>query len=103
LAAFGGTIGGGFIWRSLARGLVGLVPVWGIIPKTAVAYAGTYALGQGIVQWYLTGREITPEMMRGFYKEALARGKAIARALVERAPKRTRRLSLPRRTKRVET
>ncbi len=87
LTAFGSTVGSGFIWRQVARGLVGLIPVWGIIPKVAVSYAGTYALGHGILQWYLTGRQVTPEMMRGFYREALNQGKTIARTLRERSPR----------------
>ena len=34
---FGSVIGGGFLWRQIARQLVGLIPVWGIVPKVAVA------------------------------------------------------------------
>lgn len=96
LAAFGGTVGSGFLWRQLARGLVGLIPVWGIIPKVAVAYAGTYALGYAILQWYITGAQITPETMRGFYQDALGRGKEFARTLRERAPRSKPRLGVQR-------
>ncbi len=98
LTAFGGTVGTGFLWRQLARELVGLIPVWGILPKVAVAYAGTYVLGEGILQWYTTGRQVTPESMRKFYRDAFEQGKAIARGLLERMPrpKRRARLALPR-------
>ena len=51
----GGVIGAGFLWRQIARQLVGLIPVWGIVPKVAVAYAGTYAVGEAVVRWYQTG------------------------------------------------
>ncbi len=95
VAAFGGTIGSGFLWRQLARQLVGLIPVWGIIPKVAVAYAGTYVLGQAILQWYLTGRQVTPAMMRQLYRDAFEQGKVMARALVPRTPRRRRVLRLP--------
>lgn len=88
LAAFGGTIGAGFVWRTLARQLVGLIPAIGILPKVAIAYAGTYAVGQGVLQWYTTGREVQKEDLERFFREALERGKAIARGLAERAPKR---------------
>lgn len=95
MTAFGGTIGGGFLWRQLARQLVGLIPVWGIIPKVAVSYAGTYVLGQAILQWYFTGRQLTPEKMRQLYREAFDQGKVKARSLIQRRPRSRRRLSLP--------
>jgi uncharacterized protein (DUF697 family) len=94
MAAFGSTIGGGFIWRQLARQLVGLIPVWGIIPKVAVAYAGTYVLGQAILQWYMTGRSATPAIMRDLYRDAFNRGKTIARSLMPRKPRGKKRLQL---------
>lgn len=40
-------IGGGFGWRTLARELVGFVPVAGIAIKGAIAYAGTIVVGEG--------------------------------------------------------
>lgn len=88
LTAFGGTIGAGFVWRTLARQLVGLIPAIGILPKVAIAYAGTFAIGQGVLQWYTTGREVQKEDLERFFREALGRGKAVARGLAERAPKR---------------
>ncbi len=98
LAAFGSTVGTGFLWRQLARELIGLVPVWGILPKVAVAYAGTYVLGEGILQWYTTGRQVTPDVMRKFYRDAFEQGKSSARGLLERMPKPKGRpgLALPR-------
>ncbi|MGB8648438.1 MAG: zinc-ribbon domain-containing protein [Anaerolineae bacterium] len=95
MTAFGGTVGTSFLWRQLARQLVGLVPVWGIIPKVAVAYAGTFVLGQAIEQWYVTGHQATPEMMRQFYRQAFEQGKGLARALVNRMPRRRPTFSLP--------
>jgi hypothetical protein len=61
LREFGGVLGGGFLLRQLARSLVGLIPVWGILPKVAIAYAGTYVVGHTILQWYLTGRHLTKD------------------------------------------
>lgn len=81
VAEFGSVIGGGFVWRQLARQLVGLIPIWGIVPKVAVAYAGTYVVGGAILQWYLTGRHVTRAQMRELYAQSLARGKAFALAL----------------------
>lgn len=94
MTAFGSTLGSGFVFRQVARQLIGLIPVWGIIPKVAVAYAGTYVLGEAIMQWYLTGRRVTPSTMRKLYKEALDRGKSIARNLLPRKSLRQKRLPL---------
>ena len=84
---FGSVLGGGFLWRQIARSLVGLIPAWGIIPKVAVAYSGTYVVGNAVLNWYLTGRHIDPEQMRQLYIEAFQRGKMIAGSLRERLPR----------------
>lgn len=84
---FGSVVGSGFLWRQIARQLVGLIPVWGIIPKVVVAYAGTYVVGNVVLQWYLTGRHITKSQMRELYREAAARGKAFGQVLSEKRPR----------------
>jgi uncharacterized protein (DUF697 family) len=84
---FGGVLGGGFLWRQLARGLIGLIPAWGIIPKVAVAYAGTFVVGKVVLQWYLTGRHVTRKQMNEFYQQAFARGKHVARNLMSKFPR----------------
>lgn len=94
VAEFGGVLGGGFLWRQLARSLIGLIPAWGIIPKVGVAYSGTYVVGNAVLNWYLTGRHINREQMRQLYAEAFQRGKVVARGLRERLPR--PRLGLPR-------
>ena len=80
IAEFGGVLGSGFLWRQAARSLVGLIPVYGIIPKVAISYAGTYVIGQVILRWYLTGRHIDKAQMKALYREALGRGKALAKS-----------------------
>lgn len=87
IAEFGSVLGGGFLWRQLARGLVGLIPAWGIVPKVAVAYAGTYVVGNTILQWYQTGRHISARQMRELYVQAFTRGKTVARAMLNRVPR----------------
>lgn len=84
---FGGVLGGGFLWRQLARQLVGLIPAWGIVPKVAVSYSGTYVVGHVVLQWYLTGRHITRKQMQDLYIQAFARGKNLAEGLTKRLPK----------------
>ena len=87
VAELGGVVGAGFLWRQVARQLVGLVPVWGILPKVAVAYAGTYAVGEAIVRWYQTGHKVSGRGMRELYADALAQGRQVAQNLFERAPR----------------
>ncbi len=87
LAAFGSTVGFGFVWRTIARQLVGLIPAFGILPKVAIAYAGTYAMGRGALQWYETGRDVKRADIEKFFQEALERGKNLATTLAEKAPK----------------
>lgn len=97
VAELGSVVGAGFIWRQVARQLVGLIPGWGIIPKVAVAYAGTYAVGEAILHWYQTGHKLSGRGLREVYADALARGKQIAHEIVARAPKPTRpHITLPR-------
>ncbi len=87
VAEFGSVIGGGFMWRQLARFLVGLIPVWGIVPKVGVAYSGTYVVGNAVLQWYLTGRHLTRQQMRELSAQAFSRGKTLAHNLLARAPR----------------
>lgn len=84
---FGGVIGSGFLWRQIARQLIGLVPVWGIIPKVVIAYSGTYVVGNAILGWYLTGRHLTAKQMRALSSQALAKGKDYARKLGGKLPR----------------
>jgi uncharacterized protein (DUF697 family) len=51
-------VGGAFFWRSTARALVGLLPpVLGLLPKTIVAYTGTYVVGHMARYYYQHGRQ----------------------------------------------
>ena len=84
---FGGVLGSGFLWRQVARQLVGLIPAWGIIPKVAVSYAGTYVVGNVVLQWYLTGKQLSRRQISAMYKEAFQRGKGMAGKLAQRLPK----------------
>lgn len=84
---FGSVIGGGFLWRQIARQLIGLIPAWGIIPKVAVAYSGTYVVGNAILGWYLTGRNLSPQQMRALSVQAFTRGKEYARKLGAKVPR----------------
>jgi hypothetical protein len=77
-------LGGGLVFRTLARQLVGLIPVVGIIPKVAVAYGGTWAIGRAVVLWTTDGRTASAETLRTFSREGLLRGRTVARDLSAR-------------------
>ena len=83
---FGSVIGGGFAWRQMARYLVGLIPGWGIIPKVAISYSGTYVVGQSVLTWYITGRHLGRKELNALYRSALGRGKQTAERLAARMP-----------------
>ncbi len=76
-------IGGGFLWRHLARTVVSLVPLWGIVPKVAIAYAGTYATGVSAWRWFAAREQLSPERLREVSAEALRLGREHAQALIE--------------------
>ena len=77
-------VGGGFMFRQIARELVGLVPVWGIVPKVAVSYAGTWVIGQTVHVWAAEGETTTVKELRRYYDQALEQGREVAGTLVER-------------------
>jgi uncharacterized protein (DUF697 family) len=75
---FGSVLGSGFLWRQLARSLVGLIPLWGIVPKVAVAYSGTHVVGQAVWHWYRTGRHLSAKKMKQLSRSAARRGRELA-------------------------
>jgi len=77
-------VGSAFLWRQAARMLVGLIPAYGVIPKIAVAYAGTYTVGQAIYQWCAKGEKLKSENLRALYLTALKRGREAAQAVIAR-------------------
>lgn len=94
VAEVAGVIGGGLLLRQAGRQLIGLIPGAGIVPKVAVAYAGTVAIGRAVAAWAVGGERLTREAVSGFYREAWQRAKTVANDLVARA--RAARPRLPR-------
>jgi len=90
-------IGGGFFWRQIARQLVGLIPGFGILPKVAVAYAGTYATGQAATRWYRSGDVLSQDALQRLYRQAITLGRRRAGELVSGQQDGTPRSSLLRR------
>lgn len=78
-----GIVAGAFGWRAIARELVGKIPLGGgLIPKAAIAYAGTYAVGKSLERLYRLGYGYTREERRLVYEEAVHRGKRVAGSLI---------------------
>ena len=77
-----GVIGGGFLFRQVARQLVGLIPVAGLVPKVAIAYAGTYAMGRGLSAWAIGGADVTAESLSRHTADGLIRGREMAQQLL---------------------
>jgi hypothetical protein len=75
---------GAFGWRALARELIGKIP-WGggLIPKAAIAYAGTRVVGLSLERYYRIGKAYTRAERRLAYEDALQRGRQIVGGLVE--------------------
>jgi hypothetical protein len=71
-----------FGWRALARELVGKIPLGGgLIPKAAVAFAGTYVVGLGLEKISRTGSGLSKREKQDAYAEAFAKGKKLATEL----------------------
>lgn len=51
-------VGGGFLFRSLARGVVGAIPFLGWIVKGVVGFSGTLAMGYGAIEYFEDGGTI---------------------------------------------
>jgi uncharacterized protein (DUF697 family) len=66
-------IGAGFLWRTTARQLAALLPLaLGAVPKVAIAFAGTYAVGQAASLYYHHGCELNSEQFTRIYQDGLA-------------------------------
>jgi uncharacterized protein (DUF697 family) len=84
-AAIGTIVAAAFGWRAIARELVGKIPLGGgLIPKGAIAYAGTFAVGKAIERAY-ANQPFTPEERRVVYDQAYQQGIEVARSLQKRA------------------
>ena len=74
---------GAFGFRAVARELVGKIPLGGgLIPKGAVAFAGTYVVGLSLERYHRIGYGLTREERRLEYEFALSHGKSIAEMLL---------------------
>ncbi len=80
----GSIVAGAFGWRAVARELVGKIPFGGgLIPKAAIAYAGTFVVGTSLERLYRFGYGYTAPERKAAYEAAYDRGKQIAKGLLE--------------------
>lgn len=78
-------IGSAFGWRALARELAGKIPLGeGLIPKGAIAYAGTFVVGKAIQRFH-NGVAFPKDERESVYREALDQGRNVAQAFDRRS------------------
>jgi len=81
----GSLVAGAFGWRSLAREFAGKIPFGGgLLPKAAIAYAGTWVAGASLERLYRVGYGLTRVERKRAWDEAFTRGKQVAAQLMAR-------------------
>jgi hypothetical protein len=79
-----GIVASAFGWRALAREMAGKIPLGGgLIPKAAISWAGTFVVGRGVEQVYLTGDRFRRNEHIELYNKALEKGKEVAGHLLQ--------------------
>jgi len=86
-AELGGIVAAAFGWRTLARELAGKVPLGGgLIPKGAIAYAGTIAVGKGLEYYHHANIHMTPDQGEQVYRQALEEGRGVTESFRGTSP-----------------
>lgn len=72
-------LAGAFGWRAIARELAGKLPFGGgLVPKGAIAYAGTYVIGKGLEHFHRVGRHLTRDERKRVYRSGFEKGREVA-------------------------
>lgn len=74
-------------FKTIARSLVGFLPIAGPTIKAAIAYAGTAAVGEAARWYYETGRHLSQEEKNRVYEEALKKAIEKAQKYIEEIKK----------------
>lgn len=87
-------LAGAFGFRAIARELVGKIPFGaGLLPKAAIAYAGTYVVGRSLERYNATGEALPREDRKPAFDLALQKGREIAGSLLGvRSPRASQKL-----------
>lgn len=65
-------VGAGLFWRTLAREAAAFLPfAAGSVPKVAIAYSGTVAVGRAADYYYRFGEKPSKDLMGAFYRHGL--------------------------------
>jgi hypothetical protein len=76
---------GAFGWRALARELAGKIPLGGgLIPKGAIAYAGTFVIGKGLEHLHHARAPLTKTQRNRLYEAAYEQGRVAAESAARR-------------------
>jgi hypothetical protein len=87
-AELGSILAGAFGFRAIARQLVSKIPLGGgLIPKAAIAYAGTKVVGLSIERLYRTGYGYSQDERGPAYEEAFEKGKVFAGGMMRKLAK----------------
>ena len=80
-------VAGAFGWRAIARELAGKIPLGGgLIPKGAIAWAGTYVVGKGLEHYHQANAMPTPAQRKELYEQAYEEGVQVAAGLKQELP-----------------
>jgi hypothetical protein len=72
-----------FGWRALARELAGKIPFGGgLIPKGAIAYAGTYLVGKALERLHAGDGPLGRRQRKEIYRQGIEQGKAVASSVL---------------------
>jgi uncharacterized protein (DUF697 family) len=77
-----GVVGSGFLFRQAGRQLLGLIPLAGIPLKSAIAWAGTVAIGRAVAAWASRGERPSRAAVARLYRDSLAQAKGAVRPLL---------------------
>ena len=73
---------GAFGWRAVARELAGKIPLGGgLIPKGAIAFAGTFVVGKGLEHYHHARAPLTKAQREELYEQAYEQGKLVAESV----------------------
>ena len=85
----GSLVAGAFGWRSVAREFSGKIPFGGgLLPKAAIAYAGTWVAGSSLERLYRVGYGLSRQERKRAWDEAFTRGREVAAQLLARVKSR---------------
>jgi hypothetical protein len=72
-----------FGWRAIARELAGKIPFGGgLIPKGAIAYAGTYLVGKGLERLHAGHGGLGRRQRKEIYRRGIEQGRAVASSVL---------------------